>query len=237
MKKPIILILAMLVSFISYGQLQKNLNEVTVSPPKFTGIPVQKVLTYETIEGYLTKTIQDQIQTNDISEEGTVVVQFTVTPLGEVSDITVINSVSPFLDNQVTEALQNTNGMWKPGTNNDLLVSMEKEVAISFRNKDNQKFVPRAQWFFKKGSKLLYKKEKPKRALKYYNYGVNLLPNSRPLLAARGLAKYELGDQLGACNDWNRVKNLGGIESEGYMDNFCELPGYAEMINILNSEE
>lgn len=232
MKKSIILPFLIFVSFISYGQVHKNLDEIKVSPPKFTGTSVQKELTYESIERYLAKVVQDQVLTADVRDEGTVVVQFTVNASGALSDLRVINSVSPFLDNKVTEALQHTEGLWKPGANNDELVSMEKEVAISFRYKESPDFVEKAQWYFKKGAKKMFIKEKPDLALKYFNHGVTLLPNSKPLLAARGLAKYELGDESGACKDWNRVKNLGGVESDGFLKNFCQATGYAEMLSI-----
>ena len=49
----------------------------------------------------------------------------------------------------------------------------------------------------------------------------------------RGICKYNLGDKDGACQDWNRVKTLGGDSGEIYLKDFCKFEGYAEMVKTL----
>jgi hypothetical protein len=41
----------------------------------------------------------------------------------------------------------------------------------------------------------------------------------------------------GACQDWNRLKTLGGTAGDPYLDNFCELKGYNEMISTIQKKE
>lgn len=174
------------------------------------------------------------IESLEISDEGTEVVQFVVNPSGELTDFKVINSVNPIYDEKVIRALLTTNGKWLPGLNNDQMVPMEKEVSIVFKLDNARDFTPRAKWYYKKGSKMLYVKENPKMALKNFNQGILLLPKEKCILMGRGLAKYELGDEAGACQDWNRIKSLGGFEGDAYLENYCNMKGYAEMIKIMN---
>jgi hypothetical protein len=52
------------------------------------------------------------------------------------------------------------------------------------------------------------------------------------------LCKYDLGDEEGARRDWNRIKTLndnGNVQFEpNYLvDDFRELKGFAELIQIL----
>lgn len=204
--------------------------------PKFTGIErtIIEKSDFETIENYLKRNIQPIIEPLEILDEGTEVVQFVVNPSGELTDFKVINSVNPIYDEEVIRALLTTKGMWLPGLNNDQMVPMEKEVSIVFKLENTPDFTSRAKWYYKKAGKMLYLKENPKMALKNFNQGILLLPKEKCLLMGRGLAKYELGDEAGACQDWNRIKSLGGFEGDAYLDNYCDMKGFAEMIKILN---
>lgn len=63
------------------------------------------------------------------------------------------------------------------------------------------------------------------------------VPNDKSLLAIRGICKYQLGDKAGACRDWNRIKTLVGMGGDAYLDNFCEQPGYSEMIGMVQGNK
>jgi len=76
-------------------------------------------------------------------------------------------------------------------------------------------------------------KHKPKRALRHIEQGLVYVPESKPLLFLHGLALYELGNEDAACQDWNRVKDMGGIDADGWLENYCEMKGYAEMMEIM----
>jgi TonB family protein len=242
MKRNILFVLCLFISFITFGQEKKEfvdeIKGVKVTAPKFTGIevPILKQTNSNSgaLENYVIKQIQIPQNSIDWTDEGTVVVQFLVNPSGKLSDFSVINSVCSILDNEVIRALKTTNGMWMPGSNNDEFVPMEKEISISFRMENSPDFVKRSQLYYRKGGKMLYDKERPRIALRYFNQGIALMPNSKCILMGRGLAKYELGDKEGACRDWNRIRHLGGIEGEPYLDGFCKMDGFAEMAQILS---
>lgn len=63
------------------------------------------------------------------------------------------------------------------------------------------------------------------------------MPNDESFLVIRGMCRYELGDKTGACQDWKRIKVLGGLESDFYLNNFCEFKGYSDMISTLNEKK
>lgn len=239
MKSKILFILLMIISAIALGQDQKSrmMEEIKVVPPKFTGVAravpvIEENRSVSELEGYLMNNVQYPQDAYDRHKQGTAVVSFVVTPNGEVEDFHIINSVSPEIDQEVIRVLQTTNGMWMPGYNNSNAVSMEKEVSVLFRINPNNNFIHETQKIFVHGSKLMFIKDKPKRALRVYDQGVVLRPNDKSLLLMRGLTRYELGDKDGACRDWTRIKTLGG-ESDYYLDEFCEMKGYADMIQIL----
>lgn len=239
-KLTFLMLIMVLSCFTSWAQSAKELSEIKVTPPKFTGIIPEKSVPVESkftsLEKFLVMQIDPMLTGVKKFREGTAIIQFTVDQSGEVSDFVVVNSVTPEVDNEVIKALKTTNGMWKPGLNNDELVAMDKEVAISFRLENTTQFENRVKTIYKRGAKMLYVKHRPEKALKQFDACITLVPNDKGTLINRGLAKYELNDFSGACKDWNRIKSLGGVESEKYLENFCDMKGYAELVKILGDQ-
>ena len=62
----------------------------------------------------------------------------------------------------------------------------KKEVSVSFKMAETADFVTIAKTYFKQGNKRMLIKSNPKRALKYYERGIALLPNEKCILLARG---------------------------------------------------
>ena len=242
MKRTFFYLLCMAISVITFGQEQKRhmLPEVEVTPPRFTGNEDVFKKIQEDGFGYLKDYLLRNIQYPDNSvlamEEGTEVVKFVITPTGEVTNLNVINSVSPEIDKEVLRVLKTTDGMWVPASNNGKPVAMDKEISIAFSTDEldpAKRFVGIAKACFTSGNKKLFIKKNSKKALNYYNLAIRYVPNDKSLLVTRGICKYELGDMAGACRDWNRIKALGGLEGDSFLDNFCEYKGYSEMIKTV----
>lgn len=237
MKTSIICILSLFSSIITFGQNQKTGEQITCTPPKFMGIKSTIPIIDEkspTIENYLRKNVTYPERAKEHLEQGTEVVKFIVTPNGEVANIEVINSVSREIDEEVIRTLITTNGMWKPGNNNGVPGEMEKEVSVVFRLEDsNFSFYDLGRKYFANGAKMLLIHQSPKKALKYFDKGIMLLPNETGMLALRGLSRFELGDKNGALQDWTRIKNLGGLEGDEFKEIYIDMKGYAEMNSIL----
>lgn len=237
----------LLIATIASGQNEtvissKNTGEITVTPPSFNETKISMEADNNSLlNQYLTKNIQYPAQAKNCSYQGTEVVQFTVTADGKVTDFKVINSVCPIIDDEVVSVLKSTSGMWKPGSNNGTPVAMTKEVSFAFCIREltdksqSEIFKERAVNAFKKGTVAIYEEGNPKKALKFYNQGINYLPYDKSLLLMRGLCKYELGNQKGAMEDWNRMASLGETidmnEFSGLIEN---MKGYNEAMAVIN---
>lgn len=248
MKTKLFLLALMIFPLITMGQIeQKNVaEEVKVMPPVFTGIQnvVDKPENQARLIGiYLMNNFQYPATAAKFCQQGTGVVRFVVRPTGELVDFQVINSVCPELDRAFVKVLKSTSGEWNPGYNNGKPVEMEKEVSMLFvanrewTNNPKDYFMKIAQNQFSKGNNLLLKKGKAKKALRFYNESVKYLPYETSSLLLRGLCKYELGDEDGACSDWNRINAIGLYDADLFIENLCELKGYEEMTQILKISE
>jgi tetratricopeptide (TPR) repeat protein len=111
--------------------------------------------------------------------------------------------------------------MWIPGIINGKTVAMPGEISVVFKINTKDNFTEIAKKYMNKGNHALFVKNQPEKALKFFNQGINYLPNNETLLAVRGLCRYRLGDEAGANRDWERTKVLaqrnGNTENEpGY---------------------
>ncbi len=245
MKTIILFFLCIIITVIAFGQEPKaNVKEIKVTAPKFAGIEKATAILNmgksESINEYLAKNFE---LSGHQFAEGTEVIQFTVTPAGEVTDFKIINSLSREIDEKMIKILETTNGMWIPGFNNNVPAEMTKEVTMAFyAGKTSSKtvaeiFTEKATHCFSAGNKMLFEKQNPKKALKYYNWGINYLPYDQSLLLARGICRFETGDKDGARQDWERLKTLSGIEIEDWdlTENAKGLKSYDELTSIFKN--
>jgi len=245
MKTKISLLVCLFLPMLIFGQDKvQKMSEIKVTPPVFAGVEhVVQIMNNEnpeTIDGYLNRNVQYPVAASNSFKQGVAVVQFEVTPSGELANFKTINSVCREVDKELIRVLQTTAGMWKPGYNNDIPVAMNKEVSMMFvaeltnRELANRYFTNTAKYFFKKGNDLFLSKTKLKRALRNYDLSILYMPYETSSLLMRGLCRYEMGDKEGACSDWNRINALGKDNVIEFIDNLCELKGYAEMKQILH---
>jgi TonB family protein len=228
----------MLIAAFSFGQNQKpdfniELEETKVIPPKFCAN--DKFIqgeTFETIDEFMSKNVVYPTQSSTCRVQGTELVKFTVNPSGELTNFVVLNSVCKKMDEEVIKVLKLTNGMWQPGFANGYPNAMEKEVSVAFVLHPSNDFVKMAKSYMKQGNKMLFEKNNPKKALKYYDAGINLLPNNETLLAVRGLCKYELGDDTGASRDWERISSLSPTFDSELLSKLTDLKGYKEFVEV-----
>lgn len=237
--KMIVALLFLISSVIAVGQNRtNNLPESIITAPEF------KVNFQNDGNGYLKNYLLGHLEYPENSlqwnQEGTEVVLFTITSEGNVTDLTIINSLSPDIDREVIRVLMSTSGMWRPAFENGKPVSKTKEVSIAFAAGESNpytRFVREAKEYLALGNKQFFNKKNTKSALYFYDRAVRYVPNDKSLLAIRGICKYQLGDKAGACIDWNRIRTLGGMEGDAYLDNFCEYKGYNEMIGLVQGNK
>jgi TonB family protein len=237
MKKSVIFLTSMVITMIAAGQNQRMVEEITVTPPKFSADQTLIQGKYfKTIDDFLMNTVQYPQEAVNYGQQGTEVVKFVVTPSGEVTNFNVINSVCSGMDDEVIRMLQLTNGMWLPGLINGEPVAMAQEVSVVFKLHPSGDFVAMAKDYLKQGNKMLLKGN-TRKALNFYDKAVTLLPMEEALLAVRGMCRFQLGDADGAAADCKRLKSLGYFnnqhnETEYVSSSIEDLKKFAEMISI-----
>ena len=100
MKRIVTIGMLMILSIITLGQIQTQnmLKEIKCTPPQFTGVDkavsVMPGKNFQSIEEYLMKNlVYPEVDAADATQ-GTEVVQFVITPQGDIADIKIVNSIS-----------------------------------------------------------------------------------------------------------------------------------------------
>lgn len=232
MKTKVFFVLCMLTAAITFGQNQKAVQkndecksqEVKVIEPIFywnKNASRQFQGNHSMlINSYLTENVEYPGKAIKYNIQGTEVVRFTVTARGEVTNIKVVNSVSPEIDEEAIRVLSTTSGKWIPGFENGTPVEMEKELTMVFQIGNNKKgtdgnMMEQATELFKKGSKSLVFQNNPAKALKYFDRALTYLPNDKNILYLRGMVRSMLDDHEGAKADWDRMKSLAAKTESG----------------------
>ena len=201
MKTTVFITVFALIASVTLAQNQ-NIEEIDVRAPQFTGT------IYKSLNDYLASNIEYPENMKNARIQGTEVIEFTVTANGKVRDFNVINSLSPEFDRQVIQILETTSGKWNPGMANRNLADMKTEVTVTFYLNSLNDMVKTAKDYNRKGNEWLFDKNNPKKALKFINCGINLLPNEESLLAMRCLCNLKLGKLDDAEMDMERIKIL-----------------------------
>lgn len=219
MKRNVIFAVIMLAAFFAAGQNQE-LREIDVKAPMFHSA------LYDNINDFLLSGIEYPTEAINAGYEGTEVIRFTVTPDGKVTDIEVINSVCDLIDREVIRILSITDGMWISPYEKGEPVVMVKEISLKFQINPASDFVAMAKRYLTKANQMFFIDRQPKKAIKYLDKGINLLPYDETLLVVRGMCRYELGDETGAQDDWNRIADNGRIDLNEYTAQLEEIKGY-----------
>lgn len=218
----LILIFAM-VSSLSTAQNEdesKKSGMINAVEPEFIGLTE-----YVGIKEFIQENISYPAIAHKMGPVGSVVIQFQVSPSGNLSEYQVINSVSPDCDKAVINTLESTDGMWNPGSINGRSVSTEKEVTVVFKM-DGIDMYMNAQLSKNKADYLL-KKGKYVRAIKLYNTAIDACPHNHLVYYRRGLAKYYIGDMDGALNDFERVADLDSHLADPMLTKLNEVVDFA----------
>ena len=112
---------------------------------------------------------------------------------------------------------------------------MGKEVSLEFKISPNSDFVEMAKSNMQKGNELLFLKDQPKKAIKYFDLAINYLPNNETIQGIRGYCKYRIGDLEGANRDWDRANILADrkgttVEFEKLAKSSIDLQEFEKML-------
>ncbi len=138
MKKLMIIMFVGFVTVGMYGQNTERSNTTDqTAPAQFKTSEMQKLEEINVVsKSTLCKFMENSIEYPEISaeqyEEGEVVVQFLIDENGNVSNIQIVNSVSPRLDQIVIDCLEKTDGQWQAALVDGEPVETEKKLYVVF---------------------------------------------------------------------------------------------------------
>lgn len=242
MKKNVMFLAGIAMSLMAHSQNQTQiiLDELSIITPTYKGISISsQEHEFASINDYLKEWVQYPQKSYNLI--GTEVVEFWVSTTGELTDFKVINSVSYEIDNEVFGSLMETSGKWIPGSVDGEPVNMKSKISLVFKPNDSYDLRKIAKQYQEKGNQKLLVVKDPKKALRYFNQAIVLLPNEVSLIAARSLCKYELGDESGAradCKSLNTLLNTADFHLQAVFPEkeLNHLAGYSEYVSIPQSQ-
>ncbi|WP_319481516.1 hypothetical protein [uncultured Draconibacterium sp.] len=237
MKTIKILFICMIASIFAYAQENVPpymMTDVEVTPPKFTAVKYSPADHSNSLKTYIANNFKYDAEFGETTE-GTEVVKFTVNADGSLSEIEVVNSVSPTVDELITSILEETEYMWMPGKNNGVPVAMEKEIAIQVKlgitesSAENRDFDEIARNYFTKGAEKLFFDQKTRKAIRHFETAIRYRPYDQSTLYMLALCEVDRGNTEAAQAYVDRFRQLGGdkdILEEKLAQNVKSVDGY-----------
>ncbi|MCY1721442.1 energy transducer TonB [Prolixibacteraceae bacterium Z1-6] len=218
-----------------------TLSEHEASDPQFTA--VKNTDQKKSLNQYMSENFVYP-EVTGLAYEGTEVVQFVVGPTGQVSDIKIINSVSPLIDKEVVRVLKKTTNMWIPGYDNGVPVPVEKELSIAVKIGETDQialykdFSKIASMYYTKGAKTLLIKGKTKSASKFFAKAIRYKPYDKGLLFMHAICMSELGQVKSAQQVISRIEELGGIDvhTASLDENLKNLESFELLTSMLSGD-
>jgi TonB family protein len=157
---------------------------------------------------------------------GTVLVRITVDKKGNVNSLKVDHSVSPELDQEAMRVVSLIKDKWNPGTTNGKPVETDYSLSVSFvppagRDHSGKPTYGTNEYNFNKGMACSKKKDYLN-ALFYFSDALDSNSSDTNILFYRCLCKIQLGDKLGACDDYKRIKTLQHPNDPGATSKYCQ---------------
>ena len=241
MKKILFSLFFLSLTLLIAAQTESELKDKIISPEFDASKAPWAGADVKTIDQYLKKVVEYPEDARSLKLMGTCVIEFVVTPRGRVRDLNVINSVSSSIDRAMISAINDTDGMWKPGSVNGSPAHMKKEVSLVFVPGPEIDLVAEARKQLELGNAALFTDQNPKKALEHLDRAVLMLPYDKNLLSLRSYCKYELGDKKGARKDWERVVNMdigetAQLETGYLIIKMKDLDGYEDYNKAVNKK-
>jgi len=222
MKKISFVFSMLLISLATVAQ-QHHLNETIVTPPQFNG---EENVTYDKNTSMFNQFANNSLQ-NINSDNGVVVVLFTIDSDGSVSNINLLNTVSNSTNQAVIKLIEKSSGLWTPGKVNGTPVAMEKEIHVKFNDPSGPSLEDLANQSLEKGLKnyqmAMFVKQKfgltqeqadnksekkLNRAVKYLEIANKYQPQEPSIIFWQACIYKEAGKELESAQKMNRFHEL-----------------------------
>ncbi|WP_316788912.1 hypothetical protein [Pedobacter frigoris] len=151
-------------------------------------------------------------------KSGELLVSFIVDKDGVADSLKILQGINPKYDKAYVEIFNSAKHKWSPARINGKPVSVLMQQEKKYFTSD--KAIP--SYFEGNKANLAYNNGNYELALHYYNLALGSKPDDKEQLYKRGICKQKLGNLNGACEDWRKVKALGGEEANALLEKFCK---------------
>ncbi|HEV7232158.1 MAG TPA: energy transducer TonB [Bacteroidia bacterium] len=156
---------------------------------------------------------------------GTVLVRLTIDPNGNIRSSKIDHSVHPDLDKEAMRLVSLMGKSWKPGTLNGKPVVSDYSMSVTFipaytKDPAGKPVYGTDDYNFSKGMACSKNKDYLN-ALFYFSDALDSNASDINILFYRCLCKIRLGDKLGACDDYKRIKTLQNPDKPEMILKYC----------------
>jgi tetratricopeptide (TPR) repeat protein len=162
--------------------------------------------------------ISSDIEKRGISpKSGELLASFIVNKDGLADSLKILQGINPVYDKAYKELFNSVRKKWIPAHLNGKKVSVLMQQRMKYLTIDEA--MP--SYFDGNKANAAYNNQDYETALQYYNLALGNRPDEKDHLYKRGICKQKLGNLEGACDDWRKVKALGGNEADAMLEKFC----------------
>jgi TonB family protein len=157
---------------------------------------------------------------------GTVLVRITVDKSGVATGWRIDHSVSPDLDKEALRLVSLIKDKWNPGTVDGKVVETDYSLSVSFipaseRDHTGKPVYGTNEYNFNRGMACSRQKDYLN-ALFYFSDALDSNSSDTNILFYRCLCKLQLGDKMGACDDYKRIKTLQHPNDPKVASKYCQ---------------
>jgi len=143
---------------------------------------------------------------------------FTVFKSGMADSLKILQGIDDDFNKRFIKIFDRCRKNWSPATLNGHPVNVEMKVFLTYLTSDA--VLPANRYIDE--AKNAYSNRKFDLASHFYDLALKADPGNRSALYRQGLCKIILGDKAGACENWNKIRELGGSpESDAMLEKFC----------------
>jgi len=147
---------------------------------------------------------------------------FRVTPKGEIDSLRILKGIDYGAYNQATTAaVKSTSGRWQAATYRDTAVPIFQIIPFRLYVAVDAEKCEKAEQFHIKGIEY-FKSGDFKNAIKYLSDAIENDSEDADAYFFRGSAKFEIGNEIGACNDWKAAVEYGNRDAKNIMRKNCK---------------
>jgi len=152
------------------------------------------------------------------SKSGRILTSFLVSDEGVADSLTILESLGAQYDKAYTRAFYKAKNKWNAAQLNGKKVKVRMMQEIRYFTSDMM--LP--AYSYTRDADAAFKEQKYELALYYFDKALNRVSTDKENLYKRGICKQMLGNQPGACEDWQMVKKLGGSTVDTLLAKYCK---------------